>query len=75
MKLGDSHSNDPGYSYININMKEFLLKKYILRELLTAAEHIYRPTWVCLRNINSCLPEFMTQHPTPTRMAILKEKQ
>ena len=70
MKLGDSHSNDPGYSYININMKEFLLKKYILRELLTAAEHIYRPTWVCLRNT-----EFMTQHPTPTRMAILKEKQ
>ena len=70
MKLGDSHANDPGYSYITINMKEFILKKYILRELLTAAEHIYRPTWVCLRNT-----EFMTQHPTPTRMAILKEKQ
>lgn len=71
MKLGDSHSNDPGYSYITINMKEFLLKKkYILRELLTAVEHIYRPKWVCLRNT-----EFMTQHPTPTRMAKLKERQ
>ena len=65
-----SHSDDPGYSYTTINMKEFLFKKYILRELLTPAEHIYRPTWVCLRNT-----EFMTQHSTPTRMAITKERQ
>lgn len=58
--LGDGQSfiDDPGYSYTTINMKEFLFNKCSERTL-TPAEHIYRPTWVCLR-----ITEFMTQHST-----------